>query len=263
MDQLKHFTNEVIAIHGRNAALNASLENLNEVSNLITWGNNVAAKLQVSSSSAADKGTPTASTGARTLFIIGLDANYRLQTELVTLDGQTAVETTASFLRVFAAECTLCGTGLVNAGDIYVYVTGQGGTPSGGVPSVLTSCWVKIPVGYGYNTSGMFTVPLGENVRLERLHASGRSQQTDLQIGKQMPWSTIDNSYHIEVQHALGAPQAIDFTFPLPTSHVYPEKTDIYMRVSSATAAGVATATMYLRRIGPSQRGGQGVVAPQ
>lgn len=265
MDQLKHWNGEVVMFTGKNAALATSLENVCDASLLINWAIQAAtaAKVQISCANAADKGTPTASTGARKVFIIGLDSNYRLQTEELTTDGQAYVESTKSFIRVFAAEVTVCGTGLTNAGIIYGIVTGTGGTLTAGVPATLTSCWFQIPAGVGYTTTGIFTVPAGERVRLERVHLSARTQQCDFAIISHRPLDTTDNAFHTEDTFSFGAPNAMDFVYPLPTSMVFDEKMDIYMRASSTTAAGVLSATLFLRRIGPSQRGGTGVAAPQ
>jgi len=57
-----------------------------------------AAIMYVSSSSANDT---SAGTGARTVLVSGLDANYNEVEETVTLNGQTQVATTTEFLRVF------------------------------------------------------------------------------------------------------------------------------------------------------------------
>jgi len=54
-----------------------------------------ASILSIASTSAADDAT---STGARTVFIEGVDNNYNVISEIVILDGTTAVATVNSYL---------------------------------------------------------------------------------------------------------------------------------------------------------------------
>ena len=64
-----------------------------------------AGTLEVVSSSANDDGAP-AGTGAQSIIIYGVDANYEEQIEVVTLNGTTAVTTTNSWLGVNRALST-------------------------------------------------------------------------------------------------------------------------------------------------------------
>jgi hypothetical protein len=107
--------------------------------------------MTVSSSSASDT---AAGTGARTVLITGLDANYDVITDTVTMNGQTAVTTTKSFLRINNMLVATAGTGLANAGIIYI---GSGAVTSG-VPAVIYNV---IAVGYNNATSSQYTVPAG------------------------------------------------------------------------------------------------------
>jgi hypothetical protein len=84
-----------------------------------------------------DKGGEVPGTGAFTLRIEGLDANYLEITEDITLNGTANVNTTQSFLRVNRAYCLTAGTGEINAGNItgtiggnaqYFIEAGQGQT---------------------------------------------------------------------------------------------------------------------------------------
>src|SRR4030042_325677 len=179
----------VVRLWGRNLAVHTTIENLSEVSNLQTFSSyGAAAKLQVSSSSADDDGAPVG-TGALTVRIIGLNSSYVLTSEDVILNGLTAVETVATFLRVFAAYVLTAGTGLTNAGDIYIYKTGTSITS--GVPDALTTTWVKIPVGANGATSGMFTVPAGKNYEVRGGTFSARAQITDFYLYSHDPAGTI------------------------------------------------------------------------
>ena len=87
-----------------------------------------ASVLKVSSSSTSDT---SAGTGARTVELFGLDANYDEISETITLNGQTAVNTTNEFLRINRMVVKSAGTGGQNAGVIYAGT----GTVTTGVPA--------------------------------------------------------------------------------------------------------------------------------
>ena len=75
----------------------------------------------VSTAAADDVG----STGALTLTIEGLDANYLEVSETIAMDGTTPSATTQTFLRVNRAYIATAGTGQTNAGHITITVGGD------------------------------------------------------------------------------------------------------------------------------------------
>lgn len=80
-----------------------------------------AAVLDIQSTDAADD---AAGTGARTLRVIGLDANRIEIAETVDLDGTNTVNTTQAFLRINRMFVATAGSGLVNAGVITADIGG-------------------------------------------------------------------------------------------------------------------------------------------
>lgn len=74
-----------------------------------------AAASNVISDSANDA---AAGTGARTVFIWGLDSNYDEISETATLNGTTLVALTNSYLRFLGAYVVTAGSGATNAGNI-------------------------------------------------------------------------------------------------------------------------------------------------
>ena len=122
----------------------------------------VASVLKISSTSANDA---SAGTGARTVFIGGLDGNYNVVSETVTMNGQTAVNTTNSYLYVNELYVASVGSGGHNEGTINAGT----GTVTAGVPDVLydlisatynnrTTGHYCVPAGYtGYMTNGLFS----------------------------------------------------------------------------------------------------------
>lgn len=111
----------------------------------------VASVLKVSSSDANDT---SAGTGARTVLISGLDGDYNTVTETVILNGQTAVNTTNSFLYVNAFYVVTAGSGGQNAGVIYAGT----GTVTAGVPATI---YDLIAAGYNNRTTAHYCVPAG------------------------------------------------------------------------------------------------------
>ena len=111
----------------------------------------VASVLKISSSSADDA---SAGTGARTVFIEGVDGNFNVVSETVILNGQTAVNTTNSYLYVNSFYVATVGSGGANAGNINAGT----GTVTSGVPAVLYDI---IAIGYNQRTTGHYCVPAG------------------------------------------------------------------------------------------------------
>lgn len=138
----------IVTVSGYNSDVDsAAYEMITPIGNLSYPA--AALQMTVSSSSANDT---SAGTGARTVLIAGLDANYNMISESVTLDGQTAVTTTNSFLRINNMLVATTGTGLSNAGTIYI----GSGTVTSGVP---TTVYNVIAIGFDTATSSQYTVP--------------------------------------------------------------------------------------------------------
>lgn len=110
-----------------------------------------ALNMSVSSSSTSDLPTGT---GAHTVLIQGLDANYNEISETVTLNGQTAVPTIQAFLRVNYAIVTTAGSSNSALGNIYI----GSGTVTAGVPAVV---YQIIKFNYNASLTGSYTVPAG------------------------------------------------------------------------------------------------------
>lgn len=108
-----------------------------------------ASIIQVASTSANDT---SAGTGARTIQIFGLDANYVEINEVITLNGQTPVSSVNQFLRVNVSVITTAGSSGVNAGTVYVGT----GTFTVGVPAVKLDI---VSPGKNYTQVGVYTVP--------------------------------------------------------------------------------------------------------
>jgi len=103
-----------------------------------------AATLSVVSTSVNDD---SGGTGANSVVIYGVDANWDTQIEVVTLDGTTPVITANTWLGVNRMAIYLAGTGEVNAGVISATATGGGSTLQ-----------AQIPIGEGSTQNAFFFV---------------------------------------------------------------------------------------------------------
>lgn len=110
-----------------------------------------ATALEVVSSSANDA---VAGTGARTVLVVGLDANFNPVSQTVTLNGLTPVALPTPLLRVNSAVIMSAGSGEVNAGNIDVRRV-AGGT---------VQC--RLPAGYGISRQSIYTVPAGSTLQV-------------------------------------------------------------------------------------------------
>jgi len=132
-------------------------------------------QLKVSSSSANDT---AAGTGARTVYVAGLDANHNEIEEIVTLNGQTAVLTTQSFLHINNAYVATAGSGLSAAGDIYF----GDGVVTAGVPATV---YDLIKFDYNQRITGSYTVPAGYTAYLAQgLFSAGQPSGSSQVAGR-------------------------------------------------------------------------------
>lgn len=104
----------------------------------------VASVLSIVSTSTADD---SAGTGARTVYIEGLDGNYNTISETVIMDGTTPVSTVGAYLYVNQFYVVSVGSGEANAGEI--------------TAKVSTTLYDIIATGYNNRTTGHYCVPAG------------------------------------------------------------------------------------------------------
>lgn len=230
-------------IRGRGVGIGTTDKNVHGPIQLINWSSvlSAAAAVDISSSSTDDVGGETPGTGARTVRIFGLDANYNHVSEDLTLNGQTKVSGTQTFIRVFAAEVMTTGAGKANAGTIYLVVKSSGGTYSGGVPGTLTSAILTIPIADNVGTSGAFTAPRGQCFEVTELILWGQTQAGTLKVLT----TGTDGLLKPEVIMDLGAGVSLTRAYP---NIVIAETQDIYVRAAAASSAMTAGFALKLRR---------------
>lgn len=114
-----------------------------------------ARTLSIVSSSANDDDEGT---GLNSVVLFGIDENRDALVEVVTLNGQTPVTTSNTFLGVNRIAPFLCGAGLVNDGTITATLTTDdiliATMPAG--ENVTQQCIFYVPSNYTFLTSGLY-----------------------------------------------------------------------------------------------------------
>lgn len=208
-----------VVVFGFNPDVDATQVSVWPLPSLITFPAS-AIQMTVSSTSADDT---AAGTGARTIVVQGLDANYNEVSETVTLNGQTAVTMTASLIRINYAYVLTAGSGNSAAGDIYIGT----GTVTAGVPATTYDI-----IKFDYNTTitGSWTVPAGYTAYVSQgLFSSGQSGGSNQVQGRLLTRGT-DNIRRTAAVTSINNGVA-DYVFEYPI--VIQEKTTI-----EATAIG-------------------------
>jgi hypothetical protein len=101
-----------------------------------------------------------AGTGLRTVQIEGLDANYDIQTETITMNGTTNVNTANTYTRIYRMKGLTAGSGGTNAGNI---------TATAATDNTVTA---HILAGQSQNQMAIYTIPAGKTGYMTNYHAS-------------------------------------------------------------------------------------------
>ena len=102
----------------------------------------------------------------------GLDENFNLKTQTVSLQGRTKLSLDGLWSRVFRAFNDDSSNLL---GDVYVYTDS---TVVNGVPQTNANVKAEINVGNDQTTMAIYTVPAGKNLYLSQYHVSIDAKNT-------------------------------------------------------------------------------------
>ena len=203
---------------GHNDDVGAANETVWSPGGLYPWPA-AAEILKVSSSDVNDDGAPV-DAGARTLDLFGLDANYALQSETITLNGQTAVPTAKSYLRVFRAQVMTAGASGGNEGTISVKDNADSVT-------LLTIEPLK-----NQTLMALYTIPAGNQAFITGWGGSISSNQVvEVELYVRPFGEVFQVRSHIELRTG---PFQENWIFPEPVT----EKSDIELRAMAAAATG-------------------------
>jgi hypothetical protein len=208
-----------VTVFGFNPDVDSTQVSVWPLPSLITFPA-TALQMTVSSSSANDA---SADTGARTIVVEGLDANYNEISETVTMNGQTAVTMTKALLRVNYAYVLTAGSNNGAAGDIYVGT----GTVTAGVPATVYDI---IKFDYNVTTTGSYTVPAGYTAYVSQgLFSTGQAGGSNAVQGRLLTRGTDNIRRTAAITTINNGVANYVFEYPLAV----PEKTTI-----EATAVG-------------------------
>lgn len=116
-----------------------------------------------------------AGTGALTVRVIGLDSSGDAATEDVTMTGQTAVNTVATFSAVFQLLTLTTGSNNANTGTLYCGT----GVFTSGIPAVRM---LSMEVGYNISLSGYYVVPNAKSLVLRQFIATIGTSNKDVEV---------------------------------------------------------------------------------
>jgi len=211
-----------VTVFGYNSDVDTSVETVWPYGGLLQFPA-TALQMKVSSDNANDA---AAGTGARTVYIEGLDADHNVISETISLNGQTAVLTANSYLHINRAYVETAGSLYSAAGNIYFGT----GVVTLGIPATVYDI-----IQYDYNTrvTGSYTIPAGYTGYLEQgLFSSGQTGGSNAVTGRLMTRGTDDIRRTVAVVTLNNG--AADYAFEYPV--VIPEKTTI-----EAQAVGAST----------------------
>jgi len=198
---------------GYNTSVGSSYEPVTDL------GTNVlpttAAAVSIVSTSANDA---AAGTGARTVEIQGLDADYNLQTSIVTLNGTNAVTTGSdTYIRVFRMKVLTAGTGETNAGNLTASIGG--------------SNVAQIGAGNGQTLMAVYTIPAGYRGYLTKFQASlSKNQEAQIQVRAK----TSTGAWQTKGLFGTFA-NTIEYKYEIPLE--FEEKTDIQFRTKAGATS--------------------------
>jgi len=185
--------------------------------------------LKVSSSSTADD---EGSTGAETVQLYGLDADYNEINEIVTLDGQTAVNTTNEFLRINRMIIRSAGSGESNAGVIYAGT----GTVTSGVPA---NKYATIAIGDGQTLMALWTVPAGYTAYLFQTDISAACTTSNKLLNVRIVARPFGEVFQVKDKFGMGVGgETVTQLYQYPLK--FEEKTDLEVRaIGDAGSANI------------------------
>ena len=218
---------------GINTAVGTSNETVWIGSNTYTFPSS-ASVLKISSSS-ADDASPSG-TGARTVQIQGLNASYEPVVETVALNGQTAVNTTNSYLRVNKMIVLTAGSGGTSVGNIYA---GTGDVTAGVPDDVVNQTGILA----NESESGFYTVPAGYTAFINMWTMSSGNTTADEWTRFTLRIRPLGGVFGIKAQYHIPASGIYECVaaYPLPI----PEKADL--EILAATSDGSASASTQLQ----------------
>ena len=204
---------------GHNEDVGLPWETVYELSDLYTYLT-AAEQWKIRSSSLSDNAT---STGARTLYLEGVDGAYNRVSETISMNGTAYVTTANSYLRMFESFVVDVGAIGANAGNIEYWNNAEAHQLD------------EMPLGEGQLHTAIFTVPADTKFYATDYHFA-ESTNKGMVFGLWI--RNFGESWRLVRQYELvSGIVTIDNHFPLPLE----AKTDVELRVMGNAAGGTCT----------------------
>jgi len=194
-----------------------------------------AVSIDIKSDDAADDGSPVG-TGARTCIIYGLDENWDEKTsETITLNGTTEVAIAGTWMRIFRLIVLTAGSHGTNAGNLTVQCVGAGG----GLADNTIGIYVNDDD--GQTQQSIYCIPNGKQAYFLKGYVGMSDDDKNGEVAE-FQWMARPNNgttgaWAVKGEmsvNSLGAGHW-QYEYGVPSGPI-PEKTDIRIKVSRATA---------------------------
>jgi hypothetical protein len=193
-----------------------------------------SAILKVSSSSATDDKD---STGAHTVLIEGLNENGNLVSEIVTLEGQTQVDTINEYFRVNKMIVLTAGSGGTSVGAIYAGT----GSAGGGLPTVIFN---RTGINSNESESAFYTVPIGYTAYINAWTMSSANTAADTSTQFILRIRPIDGVFGVKALYGVPGNGIYECNAAYPFAA--PELSDIEIRAAANSGTAVASSQLQI-----------------
>jgi hypothetical protein len=218
----------IIHKFGRNPNIGGTPETIWEQGGIYTYLT-VASTIYVYGADAQDG---AAGTGARTVTVQGLDADYNTIEETLTVDGAVS---TQSFLRVYRAFVTSAGSLQTNKGDVLV---STGASGSGTVLAKIATIGTGTVYGQGQTNLALYTIPAGKTGYLTNWNI-GVGAYNDA-VTANLYTREVGNGLIFRTRDVMDVPGGLhQRIYQVPFA--LPEKTDIEVRAIASTGTNVSS----------------------
>jgi len=163
-----------------------------------------------------------AGTGARTVYITGLDTNYAVQSETLTLNGVAKVTSANTYRRVNYAYVVSAGSGGVNAGDLTLCHT-----------TTTANVFFVLRTGTNQTQESAYTIPAGYTGYLRHIEATVYNNASS--VGLMSIW-TRPYGNAVRFRRPFSCGTGFAFVSDIYGGLQLTEKTDLVIRCDGITA---------------------------
>lgn len=190
--------------------------------------------LVLSSDSANDD---VGGTGALTVLITGLDANWDVQTEIVTMTGLAGALTTNTFSRVNDLQVLTTGSAGWNVGNIYI--TSIVGALTAGVPTTVV--YFTMAAEWNWGASGIYSTP--RNTLTTTTHFKSSTDATEAKPLRMIPEANLFGGPVLRIGRLVFS--SGDTNFVNDAFGALPGKSDWTLRSAGKSAGTIDTSVMW------------------